>query len=116
LSDQQKSPPPQAQDDATRAVAHLPGLGVEVVHRRAENAEAISIHVQAAPSFDAFGRFLDSELWGKAAGNLFNAPFANPFALWAEAARLFWQPWLNATQALMPPVGAAEETRKLPEK
>jgi hypothetical protein len=45
---------------ATRATARLPGLNIEVMHRQspAGDAEEISIHLQAVPSFEAFGRFL----------------------------------------------------------
>ncbi|HEY6995511.1 MAG TPA: hypothetical protein VH397_17530 [Xanthobacteraceae bacterium] len=55
--------------DATTARAHLPGLDIEIVHRRspAGDAEQISISLQAVPSFEAFGRFLEA---------------ANPFAFW----------------------------------
>jgi hypothetical protein len=77
-------------DDTARATAHLPGLEIEVTHRRSSNAEQISINLQATPSFEAFGRFLE--------GN-------NPFAFWAEATRLAWLPflpWLGAARALMP--------------
>jgi hypothetical protein len=72
-------------DDATRATAHLPGLDVEIVHRRSPDGEAeqISINLQAMPSFEAFGRFLES---------------TNPLAFWAEATRLAWRPWLEAAQ------------------
>ena len=80
-----------SEDDTTRATARLPGLDIEIVHRRGPNAEQISVHLQATPSFDAFGRFLES---------------ANPFAFWAQAAQLMWLPflpWLSATRTLMPP-------------
>jgi hypothetical protein len=77
-------------DDATRATAHLPGLDIEITHRRSSNAEQISINLQATLSFEAFGRFLETN---------------NPFAFWAEATRLAWLPflpWLGAAHALMP--------------
>ena len=66
------------------ATAHLPGLDIEVVHRRVPGGdrEEISIRVQAVPSFGVFGRFLEA---------------ANPF-FWAEVARLTW---LEAGRALM---------------
>jgi hypothetical protein len=88
LSDQ------HSDDDTTRATAHLPGLDIEVMHRRSADAEQIAVRLQAMPSFSAFGRALES---------------ANPFAFWAEAARLVWlpwlalNPWLNVTRALLPP-------------
>ena len=60
----------RVEDNTTRATARLPGL----VHRRSLNdeAEPISINLQAMPSFEAFGQFLET---------------ANPFALWAQAVR-----------------------------
>ena len=88
--------------DATKARAHLPGLDIEIVHRRspAGDAEEISINLRAVPSFEAFGRFLEQ---------------ANPFAFWAQAARLAWFPWLAAAHAVMlppssPPAWAGSET------
>jgi hypothetical protein len=76
-------------DDITRATARLPGLDIEIVHRRPRDADAeqISIHLQAVPSFEAFSSFLEA---------------ANPFAFWVKAAQLMWMPWLNATRSLMP--------------
>ena len=78
-----------------RAIAQLPGLDIEITHRREPEGERISVHLQAVPSFAAFGRFFES---------------ANPFALWAEAAQLMWLPflpmfgpWLDATRVLMQP-------------
>jgi hypothetical protein len=67
------------EDDATRATARLPGLEIEVVHRRLPggDAEEISINLQAVPSFEAFGRFLET---------------ANPFAFWAQVAQMAWLP------------------------
>lgn len=94
-------PEPHADDDTTRATAHLPGLDIEVVHRRAPGAEQISVHVQATPSFEAFGRFVES---------------ANPFAFWAEATRLAWLPWLTlfgAAQTLTSLGSARDAPRKL---
>jgi hypothetical protein len=72
--------------DATKARAHLPGLDIEIVHRRSPqgDAEQISINLQAVPYFEAFGRFLET---------------ANPFAFWAQAARLAWFPWLAAADS-----------------
>lgn len=96
----------QPRHDTTHAVAHLPGLDIEVTHRRAPDAESILIHLQAVPSFAAFGKFLDD---------------ANPFAFWAEAVRLAWMPWLpwlpwrGATHALMPPAPAHETPPTVPE-
>jgi hypothetical protein len=80
--------------DATKATARLPRLDIEILHRRSPNgdAEQISIVVQAMPSFEAFGRFIEA---------------TNPFAFWARAAWLAWSPWLEATRAVMLPWNAA---------
>jgi hypothetical protein len=74
---------PRQDLDETRATAKLPGLDVEIVHRRAEDASAelITISLRAAPSFEAFGRYLET---------------ANPFLAWARMMELAWQPWLGA--------------------
>jgi hypothetical protein len=91
---------PQGEVDAaetgtTRATARLPGLDIEIMHWRAVegHAEQISINLRAVPSFEAFGRALET---------------ANPFAFWAQAAQLAWLPWLE-TLAL-----ARELTPSLP--
>jgi hypothetical protein len=76
--------------EPTRAIARLPGLDIEIVHRRSPSgdAEQISIHLQAVPSFEAFGRFVES---------------ANPFAFWTQLMQVPWLPWLAAAQATLPP-------------
>jgi hypothetical protein len=87
----QPIPDQPGDDDTTRATARLPGLDIEILHRRSPGVEQITVHLQAMPSFDAFGRFFES---------------ANPLAFWTEVARLMWLPflpWLGATRALMPP-------------
>ncbi len=78
------------------ATARLPGLEVEVVHRRSlAGARAeILISLQAVPSFGAF----DSVLYA-----------TNPFVFWVEAARLTW---LEAARALMLPSNAAPTLQK----
>ncbi len=78
-----------AETDDTRAVARLPGLDIEIVHRRAVegDAEQISIILRAAPSFEALGRALEA---------------ANPFAFWAQTAQLAWLPWFEAARVLAP--------------
>jgi hypothetical protein len=85
--------------EATRATARLPGLDIEIVHRRLpeDDAEQISINLTATPSFEAFGAFLEA---------------ANPFALWAEAMRLAWFPWLEAARAVMLPEDVAPSQPK----
>jgi hypothetical protein len=78
---------------ATMATAYLPGLSIEIMHRRSAvgDGEQLSIHVQAVPSFEAFGSSVQS---------------ANPFALWAEAVRLAWLPWLAAARIMSLPLAA----------
>jgi hypothetical protein len=95
-----KGTTPEGEVDAaatatTRATARLPGLDIEIMHRRAVegHAEQISINLRAVPSFEAFGRALEA---------------ANPFAFWAQAAQLAWLPWVE-TLAL-----ARELTPSLP--
>jgi hypothetical protein len=79
--------------NTTRATAHLPGLEIEIVHRRLPEAEGerISINLQAMPSFEAFGRFVE---------------IANPFAFWAQVAQMAWLPWFNTARAMMLPPSA----------
>ena len=86
--------------DATRATARLPGLEIEIVHRRLPDgdAEQLSINLQAVPSFEAFGRFLET---------------AHPFAFWAQAVQMAWLPWLEVTRTLMLPWSAAPAAPKL---
>ena len=70
------------------------------MHRRlpAADAEQISINLQAVPSFEAFGQFLQT---------------ATPFAFWAQAAKMAWFPWLGVASALMLPGSAASAPPKL---
>jgi hypothetical protein len=82
--------PHSSDNDTTRATASLPGLEIEIVHRRqqGDDLEALSINLQAMPSFEAFGRFLET---------------TNPFVFWAQAMQMAWLPWLGASRALMLP-------------
>jgi hypothetical protein len=78
--------------DTTKASAHLAGLDIDIVHRQSSNGdwEQLSINLRATPSFDALGRSFE---------------IADPFALWAQAARLMWMPWLLAAQTIALPDG-----------
>jgi hypothetical protein len=62
-----KKAAPQSEIGATKASVRLPGLNIEIVHHQSPDgdSEQISISLQAVPSFEAFGRFLEA---------------ANPFA------------------------------------
>ena len=83
----------QIEADVTRATARLPGLEIEIVHRQpADNVEQISINLQATPSFDAFGRFLE---------------VATPFVFWSRMVELAWLPWSGAARMMMLPWAAA---------
>jgi hypothetical protein len=75
--------------ETTKATAHMPGLDIEITHRRSPggDGEQISVTLTATPSFEAFVHLLE---------------IANPFAFWAEGGRLAWIPWLEAARAMMP--------------
>jgi hypothetical protein len=89
----------QSEHGATKATARLPGLKIEIVHRQSPSgdAEQISIHLQAMPSFEAFGRFLED---------------ANPFVFWVQASRLAWLPWLEAARIALLPFSATPSLPK----
>jgi hypothetical protein len=76
--------------EATRATARLPGLDIEIAHWRAVegDVEQISINLRAAPSFETFGRALET---------------ANPFAFWVQSVQLAWLPWFETARALALP-------------
>jgi hypothetical protein len=78
--------------DETRAVARLPHLEIEIVHRRlqGEQAEQLAISLRATPSFDAFRSHLEAQ-----------APFwpwlaLNPFVVWQRVLQQAWRQWLEA--------------------
>ncbi len=77
--------------DQTKLTARLPTVDVEVTRRSLpeQNAEVVTIHITATPSFDAAARWLFQP-------NAF--AFATPFFLWSEILRA-WQPWLPAASA-----------------
>ena len=78
--------------DETRAVARLPHLDLEIVHRRLpeQQAEQLAISLRASPSFDAFERHLEAQtpFWPWLA--------LNPFLLWQHMLLQAWRPWLDA--------------------
>lgn len=86
--------PARTNDDASRATAHLPGLDIEIVHRRspAGDSEQLSINLQAVPSFDAFGRFVED---------------LNPLVFWTQAVRMMWAPWLGVASGMLGPASLA---------
>jgi hypothetical protein len=90
----------RVEDNTTRATARLPGLDIEIIHRRSPAAEVeqISINLQTVPSFEAFGRFLET---------------ANPFVLWAQVVQLAWLPWLSVARSVSLPHSIAPTPHKL---
>jgi hypothetical protein len=89
---------PQIDKNMTRATADLPGLEIEIIHQRTfDNVEQISIKLQAVPSFDAFGQFLET---------------ANPFAFWFRAVEIAWLPWSGLPQMMMQPLTVASTPSK----
>jgi hypothetical protein len=71
----------------TRATARLPGLDIEVTHRRTADGDAEQFTVNL--TFAAFGRTLQS---------------TDPFTFWAHSAQAAWLPWLEAARMMgLPP-------------
>ncbi len=79
----------QGEVEDMKAIAHLPGLDIEILHRPTPDGrgEQIAIMLTAVPSFDAWSKSFE---------------MFNPFALWAEAMRFAWSPWFEAMDALLP--------------
>jgi len=73
-----------------KAIAHLPGLDIEILHRPSPDGrgEQIAITLTAIPSFEAFAKTFE---------------MLNPLAFWAETMRLAWAPWLDMTRATTTP-------------
>ena len=94
-----KETTPMAGDETTRATAHLPGLEVEILHRRApdHSEEQIAISLKAIPSFEAVGRLAEA---------------GNPFAWWTDWLRLVWLPWMEGARALLLPLQATPGGRQ----
>ena len=73
--------------DETRAVARLPQLDIEIVHRRDENAELLAVQLRAMPDLAAAAAWLDPR---------------RSLVFWASLNPwLALNPWLRA--ALLPP-------------
>jgi hypothetical protein len=86
--------------ETTRASARLPGLEIEILHRRApdDSEEQIAINLKAIPSFEAFGRLVGP---------------SNPFAFWADLMRLAWAPWFEAARAMLPSSASPSRQQRL---
>jgi len=80
----------------TRAVARLPHLDVEMVHRRPWEGEGehLSVSLRALPSFEAFASCLH--------------PY-NPLTAWVELMRAAWAPWLGGIAAMTQSLRAIAE-------
>jgi hypothetical protein len=74
----------QADYDDARAVAQLPNLDIEILHRRPwrGDGEMLSITLRATPSFDAFFKIFET----------------NPAAFWMRAVEMAWSPWLKLAE------------------
>lgn len=76
----------------TRAVAKLPNLDIEILHRRLpdEEGEQLAISLKAYPWFDAFARFYGT-----------SGPFGpwlalNPMLAWPALLQAMYAPWWAA--------------------
>ena len=86
--------------DETKLTARLPSLDMEVVHREDPDvgAETITIHLRAAPSFDAVGRLLAANApW-------WPAPMLAPMLAWSEMTNAVWSAWLSAAAPGLAPL------------
>jgi hypothetical protein len=84
--------------DETRAVAHLPNLDIEILHRQLpdEDAEQLLISLRARPSFDALARR------PKVPGPRSAWLALNPFLAWQQATLALRTPWLAAAPRALP--------------
>jgi hypothetical protein len=82
----------ESEIEAAKASARLPGLDIDITYRQSPNGdwEQVSINLRAIPSFEKLGRSVET---------------ADPFTLWAQAAKLMWMPWLLAAQTMTLPDG-----------
>lgn len=71
---------PENYAEETRATARVGNLDIEILHGRSADgsAEHLAIHVEAVPSFAAFGRLVE---------------MSNPFLFWMRFASLAWTPF-----------------------
>jgi hypothetical protein len=76
----------QSEYDDTKAVARLPNLDIEILHRRPLQGadELLTITLRATPSFDAFFQAFEGR---------------GPAAFWMRAFEMAWAPWLQLAAA-----------------
>ena len=82
--------------DETKITGKLPMLDIEMTRRELpeENAETVTLHMKAMPSFEAFaGAMLQPT----------NSPFSPLFAAWTTQTANPFLPWLQMTQAMWAP-------------
>ena len=76
--------------DETRATARLPNFDIEILHGRPweGDEEQLVVMLQAVPSFEAVGRWLE---------------VSNPLLVWTRMLEAAWSPWVHGlTTALSP--------------
>jgi hypothetical protein len=80
---------PEGHFEEAKAIGRLPNLDIEINYSRspAGDAERLSITIQAMPSFEAFGRFLEA---------------TNPFLFWMRLAETAWTPWFGLSPVRFP--------------
>jgi len=85
--------------DETTIRASLPALDIEVTRSRAESGEAetLSVHLTARPSFAAVEGFLAAQMPMLGGGGAFN-----PAAAWMAGVAAMWRPWLSLWSGLLP--------------
>ena len=87
----------------TKITARLPNLEIEIRKRELpeENAEAMTIHLRAEPSFDVVSATMLPAL------SAFSA--MNPMMIWMRTVEAAWKPWLaNFTRPGLPPLPVDE--------
>jgi hypothetical protein len=79
----------ESEFNETKAVAHLPSVDIEILHRRPwqGNEELLTITLRAVPSFDTFLRTVEA---------------ANPLLFWIRAVETAWAPWMRLAEIARP--------------
>ena len=91
--------------DETRITSSIANLDVEIVRKEypEDNAEVMTIKLQATPSFEAVSRSMLSP---------FSSPFLfNPLTTWAQMVKIAWSPLLSS----MVPQARVAQTPEAPQ-
>lgn len=82
--------------EETRIVGNLPNLRLEILHRQDADgmAEHVTIHLSAAPSFQAAEALL--------LGGLSPAAWTNPWMAWTNLAQALLAPWTGGLTTANP--------------